>query len=950
MRNEKHFRPVHSHGERGVALFFALGILAVLIVIVLVFADRARTDLKNSSAYASNGQARSLAESALSRALLQLQKKNADVFYFYSNVVNDTVNANTVDWLWKIGTEEFSVGANNPMRWQYVKDEENQKIIGRFAYHAIGYYPMDLNALLIHQKGLCGTEDKYGGTGASACAVCAKRLGRSVAELAFDTKPFLDNFTKDKLNGKKTTFSNFDIMKTAFESDHLSNSVYSAINERFAVSTTDSMKELDIWQADKDGTKFFQRFNLNRTDWDTIEVSDLVTAPSHKALTVIEADMKSKDFKNILWLAKWNEKEGGWDENTTKAQQIAANLINYNRGKDAPVVSDVKPVNWNGTNIPKYTGNKRTWYLNEAWISVNAQGTPGAAIPMKTTDAGGKETIHYYKWENPTMKINIELKPEIINMFKKEAGHLPGDASDYSIKTYGTIKYKYEKNNFTFGTDSFTQGSKTDSDEQTVTLSGEVSTAFETELNNYAAFNIAPTDSGAFVHTSADLPVGAFANTTDISSNDSALLNGKYFVLKGLTIDLKLVLYKGAEAVDFVQLTENDLSSALSNNGIVGSGDTYYPYAFSLEVNDPRHNLLAASWTVVPNLSYAGGDTRGTLRKVNSKFSLAGGDTESATDPAADASSNSARISTAYIRHGQMESLWELGAIHRAAPWQTINLKKPTVAPDTADVDFSEKGGEAYAKGDFLLLDQVTFRSSDDAHSMAKGQFGKINLIGPAAMKAFAWDALFRDGKLQNAYDSDDSGTTKLYSDDVELKNYVTNLQKGVVNVNSGNLFRRSDIFRNLDTVDFWKQFIPDSATTDAQQEQRICRFINLTKVNKQGYESAIIVVIAQSINDVGDSVKLPVDWDEDGNPSGRSNADLAAVNAGLRTNDGKTAATLFGATVGNVPGAGDEVTATFGTYDPGVDKITGTVKKSAYFKYDSSVNKWKMIRVKHEE
>lgn len=939
MRNEKHFRPVHSHGERGVALFFALGILAVLIVIVLVFSDRARTDLKISGAYANSGQAKHLAESALSRALIQLQKNAAGNFYFYSSAISDAANADTVDWLWKIGTDEFPVGTGNPMRWQYVKApvDGGDQIIGRFAYHAIGYNPMDLNALLVHKKDLCGASDKVGGT----CDVCKKRLGLSVSELTFNPAPFTSAFTQATLSDKAIVYPNADFLKVALNLTNPQD--LAAINQNFAIGLGDSMKELDVWQADKDGTKFFQRFNLNR-NWDSITVDEIVAAPTATTLSGVDVNLTSDNFKNILWLANWQDADkGDWSNGKAKAKQIAANLINYNRGEDKPVVSDVEPVEWNGnvsTKIPKYTGNKRTWYLNEAWISVNAQGTPGAAIPVKTTDAGGKETIHYYKWENPTMKINIELKPEIINMFKKEAGHLPGDASDYSIKTYGTIKYKYEKNNFTFGTDSFTQGSKTDSDEQTVTLSGEVSTAFETELNNYAAFNIAPTDSGAFVHTSADLPVGAFANTTDISSNDSALQTGKYFVFKGLTIDLKLVLYKGTEAVDFVQLTENDLSSALSNNGVVGSGDTYYPYAFSLEVNDPRHNLLAASWTVVPNLSYAGGDTRGTLRKVNSKFSLAGGDTESATDPAADASSNSARISTAYIRHGQMESLWELGAIHRAAPWQTINLKKPTDTLDAADADFSDKGGEAYAKGDFLLLDQVTFRAKN---SVARQQFGKINLLGPAAIKQFSWDALFRNSKLQDAYDS----TT---TNDGELTNYITNLQLGIDNVNSGNIYRRSDIFRVPSSVTgFWEQFIPPTtATTDAQQEQRICRFINLTKVHNQGFDSAIVAVIAQSIKDVGGGVVLPVDWDEDGNPGSRSDANVAATNAGLRTYDGKDASTLFG--VGTVPAGNADVTADYGRYDMGVDKITGTVKMTAYFKYDNVQKKWKLIRVKHEE
>lgn len=52
-------------------------------------------------------------------------------------------------------------------------------------------------------------------------------------------------------------------------------------------------------------------------------------------------------------------------------------------------------------------------------------------------------------------------------------------------------------------------------------------------------------------------------------------------------------------------------------------------------------------------------------------------------------------FSTAYIRNGPMETLWELGAIHRGEPYRTINLNK-----------FSATVGD-YAAGDALILDQV---------------------------------------------------------------------------------------------------------------------------------------------------------------------------------------------------------------------------------------------------
>ncbi|MBR2425708.1 MAG: hypothetical protein IKB16_03105 [Lentisphaeria bacterium] len=950
MKYDSRFRSTRSPGERGVALFFALGILAVLIVTVLVFADRARTDLKISNAYASNGQAKNFAESALARALIQLQKNTAGSFYFYSNSSMDTRNTNTVDWLWKIETDEFAVGTNNPTRWRYVYATVDgaEQIIGRYAYHAVAFNPMDLNALLIHQKGLCnGSNNQVGGTTALVCAYCDKRLGRSVAELTFAPSFFTSAFTKDILNSKQTTFANFDFLKVALNLDRPQD--ISAVNQYFSIGVGDPMKELDIWQADKDGTKYFHRFNLNRTDWDSITVDNLVSTPTAQVLTAIDKDMKSADFKSLLWLAKWNDQDGHWPSKENKAKQIAANLINYNRGVDKPVVSDVTPANWNGSNRPNYTGNKRSWYLNEAWVAVHVTAVPGIPIAHKTTDSEGNETIHYYEWKNPTMRVDVELKPEIINLFKKETDNWPGDASGYSIKTYGTIKYKHGINHFDCSSDTtFSSTPMTDSADQVVTLSGEVSTLFDGEAGNYAVFNIAPAASGAFAHTSVPLGVGNFAHETNITEDDAVLKSKGFFTFKDIEIDLQLVLYKGSEAVDYVQLKKN--AAALNDAAIYADGGKCStednPCAFSLEVNDPRHNLFAECWDIVPYASYNGGTNRGTLKKVNTKFALTGGDKENATDPAADANTNTRRISTAYIRHGQMESLWELGAIHRAAPWQTINLKKP-VSPDSLDTDFSDKGGEAYAKGDFLLLDQVTFRSSDSGdNSKAWGQFGKINLLGPQTVKAFSWDALFRNGKLLKSYDST-ATPDALYTDTPSLNLFITNLQKGIDNINSGNIYRRSDIFRSENAA-FWEQFVPAASANDAEEEERICRFINLTKVNKQGFDSAVIGVIAQTIKDVGGDVEIPVDWDENGDPGSRTDDTMAATNAGLRSNNGRTAVAMFG--TGTVPGGSVSEEAAFGTYNPGVDKITGTAKMTAFFKFDNVAMKWKLVRVKHEE
>ena len=87
-------------------------------------------------------------------------------------------------------------------------------------------------------------------------------------------------------------------------------------------------------------------------------------------------------------------------------------------------------------------------------------------------------------------------------------------------------------------------------------------------------------------------------------------------------------------------------------------------------------------------------------------------------------------LSTAFIRNAPMQSLWELGVIHRAAAWQTINLKRAVVSNggtprriNLTDFKSEEKeksttGGVAYVDGDAVLLDQV--KLTEDMKSSGK--------------------------------------------------------------------------------------------------------------------------------------------------------------------------------------------------------------------------------------
>ena len=83
------------------------------------------------------------------------------------------------------------------------------------------------------------------------------------------------------------------------------------------------------------------------------------------------------------------------------------------------------------------------------------------------------------------------------------------------------------------------------------------------------------------------------------------------------------------------------------------------------------------------------------------------------TNPAWLGKAKNQHLSTAFIRNAPMKSLWELGAIHRAAAWQTINLKGCSFngnrygLHNAKDSAVNNASGFSYEDGDAAILDQV---------------------------------------------------------------------------------------------------------------------------------------------------------------------------------------------------------------------------------------------------
>ena len=266
-------------------------------------------------------------------------------------------------------------------------------------------------------------------------------------------------------------------------------------------------------------------------------------------------------------------------------------------------------------------------------------------------------------------------------------------------------------------------------------------------------------------------------------------------------------------------------------------------------------------------------------------------DTETATDPAwwEDAAGKH-HISTAAIRNAPMKSLWELGAIHRARPWQTLNLTGASnfiasggtvadiAASNMVSTNFSVDGtnpkwdnaaGTDYTKGDGGILDMV--KLSNACRAWGKLDFtllttAKINadnaaFSGMGALDETLIKALFnkinRGQSLQDFIDGSAAFTltpeTVVTADaisDAELTAAVTKFKTAVDSKAAARLrsellntgYGKTDNTCALALVD-----------DDAGREEIIGKTIGLLAANGRTIPNVFrVLVIAQSIDDAG--------------------------------------------------------------------------------------------------
>lgn len=529
----------------------------------------------------------------------------------------------------------------------------------------------------------------------------------------------------------------------------------------------------------RDPAEMQDRFDLTRTDWDSLAVANF-----------------GKKAPELRWLVDMHD--------TQKRDQIIANLIDYSDIDDVPDSS--------GEDFPAYLGLEKVPYINEVMIQFKAE--------IKRSGNSGS-----YQY---TFKVDSTISIELINMYDGMT------ARPYKLYIEPEISCQYR-----YGTSTYAYSMSS--------------------LSDTAIFSIdVPADAskGYISMQNVNLPIGGLNEIKPKSNPDLNVNNVKTLRIKmAITINsmkIRLMSQDGQILYDCSDLPELEMPETvfLSVNGSNNTTNTAY-ITLDYQVGDPRQNHNQTNWdnfTGSPNTNESTSETsaHATIGSVNTAYTAAmsgfnglTSDKETADDPE--------DISTAYIRNAPMQSPWELGFIHRAAAFQTLNLKKYNTVTDGDGFGPGACAGD-YSKGDANILDQIKMTSSSTTQ-------GKINVNSD---NKAVLGALFDQIKVGSSKDDPGVGGTVINSTKAAaLADAVWTANGSDQNNEDGTPFyTRAEIANHVAALSDGSVIAQEN---DAKQEEIIGKFINLTKTETPNIYT--IIAVGQAIKDVKGSM-----FDKNGN------------------------------------------------------------------------------------
>lgn len=914
--------------ERGVALIFTLAMLGLLMMLLLAFVGSMSVKKTVSSNAANKRQLDLLVNSTVSRLRLHLEAsekagKNLDETVSNADDSDDVssltaprsakTSFSKIEFKCPEGDEtlydtNLVSGQEDEIEWIYVKDPVSDSYFGRVAYAVIpNVHPiLDLKSL--------GTEirvgDQYNELNLSDFSNGFKAAGTvSVDKSNILNRDAYAVFYKD--NSFDVEHSNFlNIFTTANGLN--SEDTYLYRNPKTAGGQyRDSVwRRFDLGNdvlVDYEGTAFYSNsmpsdsrvkallgseddttmgFDPNRMRY--FDDNDKINNPDDRNAYCLPFFKKFEEFPT-------SEKDNvTFEDPSDWRNQIAANLIDYMLPADSPVTSDqtpeTEPISEYNTNLsekitsqaswdldvsnfgnwPKYTGNKRTLYINEAAL----------VVMLNITRTGGAVNV----------KVNaipiVELI-DIYNLYDENNSELDNLVKRYFVGMSGKVSMGVSVNGL---------------EEQQIELS---------VADRYMRPNTYESEGKYFLTTWYDEDKNIFEDEVTIYNVIGDSVNVDLNDIKIELNGVKLLRHeKPSSSVDsnvYIPVDFAKIRTSFEGNESVsltdGASYDYYILAGAY-TNDPRQNLNPCDWVCYdedgPDID--GNDTQRIGREykfVKDQFDLTSytkaitdlnnideeritlgvrnnpdyrktlfnkddediDDDEIAAEFNADLNPDERPISTAFIREAPIRSLWELGFIHRGVKWQTINLKTVQASSDSDVTSFDP----SYEKGDAEILDMVclNYKNSPKFDINAKSTSEAVS----ANVKKIWKGLLAPTSSNQTLKIGNPGGSNSADEDNKDVLNYGDNEFSLADNYNAEDVFKLipNDADVEVNDSDYYffdtdrKSFLRRSSIapalyklamdeesdidTDAKQEALIGKVIGLTDAYIYPPEVRVIVV-----------------------------------------------------------------------------------------------------------
>ena len=944
--------------EKGIALLFTLGILGLLTVLALSFASSAMLERKAAQYNSGASSARILAQAGLNRAIAAMtiyktaNYENFDQLISHCTSAIDPINYLTFDQLYKMNTMADGTSSffnpntylktdANAIHWIYVNNggttssPATYELTGRFAYTVTPAGGRLDPAACVES----GKDESLSRTIGDAVNY-VPRVGKSPSEIYIgDLEPAFASF-----------LTLADVQKFSWNPPGTYNGTsWASYDSLFApanLNVTSIMKKLK-WQWDwfkagadvdssregywkdlnsdgkkaADGNEEFHRFNLARTDWDTgvITVDMLMGVSSTTPFAISSPATLSVPTTGIEWFSNSALNTGTFSSSANRTKQVAANLIDYCDIDSVPT-SNIAPATWNA-DVPEYTGNEKTPYINEFEI----EGISGSAAITSVTagpDDDSNGSPDYYLYSGAAFTIDFgSLIGEVIKIYDDDLNGTDdlGTCNMYIKDFSATVNYTDVDGGshnelvtfsavpvLTFGsnTNRYTKNSNA--------VASPSSWSFNSALTSSTGLTSCTVSIDSVVFSQIHIYLETAAGNVDYATLPSATLQGA----------------GGNPLVSLTATTSSDISSAFT------------PTMMDWQTHDPRQNLNIADWT-----------------SSSSAVSMEAQNTDLDTEPQSngdceqiDLLTGSGRlVSTAYIRNAPMKSPWELGAIHRGAKWETINLKK------RSGTSF---GSGSYSDGDAVLLDEIKMVSTDQTPGLINLKSSKEVIVSNNdtnnnAVLRCLFSGICVDANYMNV-DSVNPAGTVLSTDNANTiaKNVKTYMESNFCK-------NRSQVVNTTCLTDGSVV----GQTTDAAKEAIIGKSLALTVLEPSS--TFKVVVLAQTLKDVGgpydasltatssltSDIRLSKDFDGNGSYSSSAlTSDDAKKRTGFAWYNPFTDNFAFfnkddsANFADNMSILESSRPCTKGRYEVGYDQITGEQKIVAILKYDSTSKRWMVL------